>query len=246
MLQFCPGNRTHALSSWLSTGGDMRNTRIWLPQFAPRQSVVVAAFLGLFLASCKPTNRSNESGAVQDSSKATYVERAPGLPKGCKANAPPSTPAELRACLDSLAFDSIEAVGDEQPLMINPGHPTYGPLAKIEPEIHSHLYDEYKELKEGRIIAKLFLRPHQKEDYPKLGLVRGDTTYWWVQITSEDTANAGRSVYLTLSGKRVIPKEDTLRYTEHPEGSFKQAVARWIWDPKDETTQGSCGHGCCH
>jgi hypothetical protein len=223
----------------------MRSTPVWLRQYALKSVSVPAAVLGLFLASCKPTVRPIESGAIQDTSKTTYAERAPGLPKGCKANDPPANPAELKACLDSLAFDPIEAVGDEQPLMINPGAPTYGPLAKIEPEKHSHLYHEYKELREGRIIAKLFLRPHQK-GYSKLGLVPGDTTYWWVQKTSEDTANAGRSVYVTLSGNKVLKKEYTLRYTEHPEGSFKQAVARWIWDPKDETPQGTCGQGCCH
>jgi hypothetical protein len=52
-------------------------------------------------------------------------------------------------------------------------------------------------------------------------------------------------VYLTVTGDRVRPKEFPLKYTEHYDG-FKQAVARWVWDPTDETTQGSCGQGCCH
>jgi len=227
----------------------MRSTRVWLRQYALKSVSIVAAFLGLLLASCKPSTRSTEGAAVQDTSQTTYARRAPGLPKGCKADNPPANPAELKACLDSLAFDPIEAVGDEQPLMINPADPRYGPLAKIEPEKHSHLYkDEYKELKEGRIIARLFLRPHQK-GYSKLGLVPGDTTYWWVQKTSEDTANAGRSVFVTLIDGKVVPTEDRekrpLKYEKHEQG-FRQAVARWVWDPLDEKTQGTCGQGCCH
>jgi hypothetical protein len=210
----------------------------------------LGALGGIFVVGCERP-RSDETGAVvQDTSaRPAAILKAPALPQGCKANKPPSTRAELTACLEGLEFeDTIEAVGDQQRLMINPPCPgtcRYGPLATIQPEKHSHLYS-YAELKEGRIIAKLFLDPKETKGYEKLGLVPGGVTYWWVQKTSEKQDNAGRSVYLTLSGEKVGPTiENTLKYEEHENG-FQQAVARWVWDPVDETTQGTCGQGCCH
>jgi hypothetical protein len=211
----------------------------------------LGALGGIFVPGCERP-RSVEKGAVVEdtSAKRAAIYKAPALPQGCKANEPPSTRTELQACLDSLDFDPIEATGDEQRLMINPPCPgscKYGPLAKIEPEMHSHLYEE-NDLKKGRIIARLFLQKKETKGYPKLGLVPGAVTYWWVQFSSDPKAEySGRSVYITVAagGNKILAKEDTLRYVEHP-GGFKQAMARWVWDPKDEKTQGTCGQGCCH
>jgi hypothetical protein len=219
------------------------SARLFLPS-------VTAAFVGIVVAACNRTPPIQRGAVeVQDTSRSPEPLRASQLPPGCKPNRPPSTRAELSACLDSLDFeDSIEAVGDQQQLMIYPPCPgscRYGPLATIQPEKHSHLYSD-PELKEGRIIAKLFLGPKETKGYKKLGLVPGGVTYWWVQKSSDKYDNAGRSVYLTLVGERVAPPvEDTLKYVRHPNG-FKQAVARWVWDPLDEKTQGTCGQGCCH
>jgi hypothetical protein len=209
----------------------------------------LGALGGIFVAACERPRSVEKGAAVQDTSaRAVAIYKAPVLPQGCKANKPPSTQAELTVCLQGLDFeDSIEAVGDQQRLMINPPCPgscRYGPLATIQPEKHSHLYSD-AELKEGRIIAKLFLDPKETRGYKKLGLVPGGVTYWWVQKTSEKYDNAGRSVYLTLIGERVQPPiENTLKYKGHPNG-FQQAVARWVWDPLDERSQGTCGQGCC-
>jgi hypothetical protein len=208
---------------------------------AIRSSAVVVALSGIL--ACQSL------GQVKDSSQGVAIIKAPALPQGCKMNNPPRSATELNACLDSLDFDTIEAVGDKQPLMINPPCPAsckYGPLATIQPEKHSHRYSE-DELKEGRIIAKLFLDPAATKDYKKLGLIRGGTTYWWVQKTSDKYDDWGRSVYVTLDkdGKLRPNVEHRLSYTEHENG-FQQAVARWVWDPNDEKTQGTCGQGCCH
>jgi hypothetical protein len=228
----------------------MRSTQVGVRQYALK-SVSIAAAFGLLLASCKQSTRSIDGAAMQDSSRYTQARRAPGLPKGCKANNPPATPAELQACLDSLDFNEIEALGDKQPMMVHPPCPEtcrYGPLATIQPEEHSYLYSE-DELKQGRIIARLFLDSTEKVEYRKLGLVPGGKTYWWVQKTSEDTSHAGRSVYITLAAGKLRLTEDTvnnpLRYSYHKDG-FKQAVARFVWDPTDDKLQGNCGQGCCH
>lgn len=177
------------------------------------------------------------------------------LPSGCPANAAPDQATELEACISALDFDTLTAVGDEQRLMVrgsggglacHGGDTTqscrYGPLAKIEPVVGGHERAN-SELDEGRIIARLFLRPGERESYAKLGLVPGDTTYWWVQRQDDTTAI---SHYLTLSHGQVSPTpEDTIHIELHPEGTFTMALARFIWDDADEKTQGPCGIGCC-
>jgi hypothetical protein len=179
---------------------------------------------------------------------------ASALPSGCPVNAAPSDTAQLRACLTSLQFDTVAAAGDEQRLLVRealPGTPCHGdpthscrhgPLAKIEPVIGAHERDT-SELNEGRIIARLFLRPGETEPYPKLGLVANDTTYWWIQRQSATTAH---SQYVRISGDTVAAtSQQTIAIELHPEGTFQQALARFLWDDTDEITQGPCARGCC-
>lgn len=185
------------------------------------------------------------------------------LPPGCPADSPPSTATELDACTTGLVFEDLEAAGDQQRLIVfektggspcPPGVPDSigscraGPLAKIEPETHSHLRS-YSELKRGRIIARLSLAQGETEDYDKLALARDRITYWWVQLTNTtDTLNAGKSYYVRKGengATKLVQQDYVLRYTPHPD-RFKQALARFIWDPTDDKTQGSCSQGCCH
>lgn len=177
------------------------------------------------------------------------------LPSGCPANAAPSDTTQLRACLDSLQFDTVAAAGDEQRLLVHdPGHGAachggdtthscrHGPLAKIEPVIGAHERDT-TELNEGRIIARLFLRSGETEPYPKLGLAPTDTTYWWIQRQSDTTAV---SRYIRISGDSVVADSlQTITIELHPPGYYQQALARFIWDDADEKPQGPCGAGCC-
>ncbi|MGH7509250.1 MAG: hypothetical protein ACREMZ_07240 [Gemmatimonadales bacterium] len=202
------------------------------------------------------------------------------LPAGCPSDTPPSTTAQLQACLTVLDFDTVEAVGDEQVLTViekRKGSPCpgstdstpscrYGPRATIEPEIHSHQH-QLSDLNEGRIIARLSLAADQTEGYEKLSVVNGHPTYWWVQLAPRTEADLkrkylenreeegsysrkvpfGRSVFVSAvpgEGGGLVMKEYPLDYTPH-HGRFKQALARWVWDPEDEKTQGSCGQGCC-
>jgi hypothetical protein len=177
------------------------------------------------------------------------------LSPGCPVNAAPADTTQLHACLESLTFDTVAAVGDEQRLLVHDTVPgpachgdsthscRHGPLAKIEPVIGAHERDT-TELNEGRIIARLFLRSGETEPYPKLGLVPTDTTYWWIQRQSDTTAV---STYIRISGDSVVatqPQNITIEL--HPDGTYQQALARFIWDDADEKTQGPCGLGCCH
>jgi hypothetical protein len=173
------------------------------------------------------------------------------LPDNCPRGKPPSTSAELSACLEGLEFDTTEAIGDEQRLLVRddggpPCHDDkthtcrYGPLAKVEPAKGAEMYSE-RSLAEGRIIARIYLRAHETERYPKYGLVPVDTTYWWVNST------ISRSYFVHRNGTRA--ELDTLsrglQRTPHPPGTFQQAFAAWIWDEKDETLNGGCSGHCC-
>jgi hypothetical protein len=172
---------------------------------------------------------------------------------GCPLGAPPSNAKELEACLRTLRFDSDALAGDEQPLMVldKSGSPCpgdrsrscrYGPLARIEPVVGAHEYTE-RELRDGRIIARLSLGPKETESYEKFGLSPGLLTYWWVQKDASGTT--GRSVYVTMTkGERLTAVERTLEvYPYHGDSRIRvtRALARWIWDADDEKTAGSCG-----
>jgi hypothetical protein len=173
------------------------------------------------------------------------------LPSGCPQNRPPADTTELRACISGLQFETIPALGDEQRLMIRGTLPgpfchgdtthscRYGPLSKIEPVIGAHEYSD-SALQEGRIIARMFIRPGETEGYPKLGLVLNDTTYWYVNTANDSSFFVSRAP----SGAQLADTARELEVQSHPDG-FQQAVARWIWEDSDEKTQGTCGQACC-
>jgi len=172
----------------------------------------------------------------------------------CPANAAPSDTAQLHACIAHLDFDTLTAAGDEQRLLVrdtvagtachgDESHSCrHGPLAKIEPVVKAHKRSN-AQLDEGRIIARLYLRDGETEPYPKLGLAPTDTTYWWVQRTSPTTAV---SRFIRVSGDSAVATEqEEILIESHPSGSYRQALARFLWDDADEKTQGPCGSGCC-
>ena len=142
----------------------------------------------------------------------------------------------------------------------------YGPIARIQPESTSHRH-RLPDLREGRIIAKLILPEGETKRYDSLALVPGKPTYWWVQILEKSESDLAKkashyekhkhdkygkqdSVGVSLfiseepAGDTLFTQRYPLYYIKH-EGKFKQALARWIWDPNDEKAQGSCGQGCC-
>jgi hypothetical protein len=134
-------------------------------------------------------------------------------------------------------------------------------LARIEPLIGAQRYSE-KDLREGRIIAKLSMPESEKEGYPKYGLTPGQATYWWVQ--TDESGTAGKSIFLTaMKDGRVgqVPRPltrvryDDSRYKgdsgykgkdpEYEGRKWQRAVARWIWSLLDETAKGPCGAAKC-
>jgi hypothetical protein len=165
----------------------------------------------------------------------------------CPEGRPPTTRAELDACVGGISFDTAELVGDEQRLMVNPPCPSscrYGPLARIEPAKGAHQYTD-GELTQGRVIARLFVRKGEK-GYPKLALTPGDTTYWWVQKSA--TGRGGKSIFIsqaTVGGRLLMTKPRELKLEPYAADSFKQSIAGWYWLEDDETAKGTCGTATC-
>jgi hypothetical protein len=178
------------------------------------------------------------------------------LPRECPKGSPPRDATQLSACLEGLEFDTTEFIGDEQRLMVREfrgrGLPCfgdkqgftcrYGPLAKVEPTRGAELYSK-RAMSEGRIIARIYLRPDETESYDKFNVAPKDTTYWWV----ESSRGRSQSQFIRRSGQRgeVSLKERGLTMTEHPLGSMLQPFSRWVWDPTDETLNSGCSGHCC-
>ncbi|HKG32453.1 MAG TPA: hypothetical protein VKB22_01850, partial [Gemmatimonadales bacterium] len=77
--------------------------------------------------------------------------------------------------------------------------------------------------------------------------VPGHNTYWWVLI--DPSGETGKSRFISDS----VKADGTLYYVErrlevykYPQGSFRHAIARWLWLPDDETSKGTCtsSSGC--
>jgi hypothetical protein len=119
--------------------------------------------------------------------------------------------------------------------------------------VHSHLWSDSTVQQQGRIIAELSLSDtlvlrDKEKNYPKLGLVQGHKTYWWVQKGAG--GKDGRSYFIsdsvTPEGKLYFVKRK-LEVESYRAGSFKHAIARWLWLANDETGKGTCTtSSSCH
>lgn len=203
--------------------------------------------LGTLWMGCNP--KQETPPAVRGDTTATL----PQLDDKCPRGEPPTTPEQLDACRKGFTFDEQDLAGDQQRLMVFdslrgplcPGARTIrncrlGPLATIQPEVHSYQWSDSTVRKEGRIIARLFLDDKEKVGYPKLALVPGHQTYWWVQIGPD--GKTGRSFYISDSVKAdgtLLNVKRGLEVERYREKAVK-AIARWLWLADDETGKGTC------
>lgn len=179
-------------------------------------------------------------------------------------HAPPPTPAPrfidpdsttrstFLAYAESLEYDSNLGAGDEQRLMVGTtcppwaggGNCTYGPLARIEPQIGTHRIPDSSALASGRVIARVITVDSQ---YPKLGLRAGQVTYWWVD--RRGPSNGWRSVLVSSDSTVALVHNDSLElhpvYSEGHTYSWRQALARFYWSETDEKLWSTCMNGYC-
>jgi hypothetical protein len=152
--------------------------------------------------------------------------------------------AAVRALLryaGALEFDTTKGAGDDRVLHVGacPGATcSFGPRAEIHPERGAHQIT-HAERGAGRVIARLV--NNDTIDYPKFALRARSTVYWWV----DSTAGGWRSVFFS-SVPGVAPLVSDLEVDRHQKDyRWYQAMAKWLWDPRDEMAWSTCEMGGC-
>ncbi len=159
------------------------------------------------------------------------------------------------AYVRKLSFVPDPESGDRQGLLLGhyPENARFGPVATIQPEVHSNAGSVAELRHMGKVIARLQVESIGAQPYPKLGLLPGTTTYWWVRLNPGDTTTTGRSVFITVDGLGHIVSRTSSDLTVHGYGDkWKhilyrnlQPLARFTWNPADQGTWGTCNGVCC-
>ncbi len=144
----------------------------------------------------------------------------------------------------------VAAVGavDEQRLRVCwSGRCGYGPLAVIQPR--SGITDSTSTtLASGEVIARIINRSDSGYIYRvagrdtsyKFNMHARDTVYWWVGRRGDSLV----SVFVSTR-PGVRPMQSDLTIEDHGPRYWKQSLARWIWDERDEAAWGTCDGGVC-
>jgi hypothetical protein len=158
------------------------------------------------------------------------------------------------AYIRKLSFVPDPESGDRQGLLLGhyPERARFGPVATIQPEVNSDKGSVAELRLRGKVIARIQVESIGAQPYPKLGLLPGTTTYWWVQLNAGDTTTTGRSVFVTVDGRGHIVSRTSSDLTVHGYGNTKhivyrnlQPLARFTWNPADQGTWGTCSGACC-
>ena len=137
--------------------------------------------------------------------------------------------------------------GDEQRLRDCRSSPCrYGPLAVIQPR-HRVTDSGSTTLDAGEVIARIINRSDTgyidsvagKDTTYKFNLHARDTVYWWVGKRGQTLV----SVFVSTTSRALFVSDLTIH--GHPRGYWKQPLARWIWDERDEQGWGTCDGGVC-
>jgi hypothetical protein len=137
-------------------------------------------------------------------------------------------------------FDTNPGVGDEQRLMLGkcPRDCRYGPRAQIQPHLATAYATEASP--DSQVIIARIIN-FDPTPYTKFNLHGRDTVYWAI-----GTGRGGRPVsifYSTAPG--VAPFVSDLDFENHDVPAYRQALARWVWDDRDESAWGTCDGGRC-
>lgn len=155
------------------------------------------------------------------------------------------TPADsvtlvLARARPDTGYDTNPGVGDEQRLMVGrcPESCRYGPQAKIQPH-RATAYRTGAHPDSQVLIARIInLDPAA---YGKFNLHGRDTVYWAIGTRRGQPVSI---FYSTAAGAR--PFYSDLEFEYHPRTQvYRQAVARWIWEDRDEAAWGTCDGGTC-
>ena len=145
----------------------------------------------------------------------------------------------LARAREDTGFDTNPGVGDEQRLMLGrcPRDCRYGPQAKIQPHLATAYVTDASPDSQVVIARIINLDPIA---YTKFNLHGRDTVYWAIG------RRGGRTVsffYSSVPG--VAPFVSDLDVERHAVPPYRQALARWVWDDRDESAWGTCDGGRC-
>jgi hypothetical protein len=156
------------------------------------------------------------------------------------------------AYIRKLSFVPDTEAGDRQGLLLGhfPASPRYGPVATILPEVNANRGSLAELRRNGKVIARIEMDKIGAQPYPKLALLPGATTYWWVRLDPRDSSLTGRSVFITVDTLGHIVSRTAFPLKVMPEQGHRfyrnlQPLARFTWNPADEGTWGTCNGACC-
>jgi len=137
-------------------------------------------------------------------------------------------------------YVTLQGVGDEQRLMVGscPRACRYGPRAKIQPH-RATAYRTGAHPDSQVFIARIINL--DESAYGKFNLHGRDTVYWAVGTRRGEPVSI---FYSTAADARPFYSDLNI-IEEHSTPVYRQAVARWIWDDRDEAAWGTCDGGRC-
>jgi len=136
-------------------------------------------------------------------------------------------------------YETLPGMSDDQRLMKGtcPARCRYGPRALIQPH-KAAVYITERERASGVTIARIINLDDSA--YGKFNLQAHDTVYWVVSM------RRGEPVSIFYSSVRgVAPVVSDLDIERHPNHPYRQALARWIWNDRDEEAWATCDGGAC-
>lgn len=145
----------------------------------------------------------------------------------------------LARARSDMEYDTLPGVGDEQRLMVGtcPGRCAHGPRAKIQPH-RAAAYLTQADRDSGVVIARIINLSDIA--YGKFNLHARDTVYWRV------VTRGGRDISLFVSSAPGVKAfTSDLEIDEYHPTTYRQPLARWIWDDHDEAAWGTCDGGRC-
>ena len=136
-------------------------------------------------------------------------------------------------------YDTLPGVGDEQRLMVGrcPESCRHGPQAKIQPH-RATAYPRATHPDSQVFIARIINLDDTA--YGKFNLHGRDTVYWAIGTRRGLLVSI---FYSTAADAR--PFYSDLEIENHRTQVYRQALARWIWDDRDEAAWGTCDGGRC-
>lgn len=190
----------------------------------------------LLLAACRPTPRGEGTYRITPAD----TVRAPFTSVDAASD------AAVLQYARQVPFESMAELGDQQRLTVGTCPScALGPLVRLEVARGSAALDT-TQLIAGRVVGRLVTDQTYPVDtayYNKFRLVRGLTTYMWVDRHGGERRNQWRALFFTQGQPRGTRN---VIFTRHGTFRWQNPSSRLVWSPVDEEAWITCAAmGCC-